>query len=133
MASNSTFTVADGASTPVSFTFTPQGIEGMIKASWQCLTESLVSGRKLLALIRGKKPTPKTRSIQVKMTLPFVADQVVNGVTTRVVVSYGSGFAQFTLPDDWTEQQCKDMRVMMANALGTAHVAAAIDRDEFPY
>lgn len=133
MATNSTFTVADGESTPVVFTFTPQGVEGMVKAVWQCLAEVLVSARRTVTLIRGKKPTPKTRSVQIKLVLPLAADQVVNGVTTRVTASFGSAFVQVVLPDSWTEQQCKNLRVMAANAMSSAHVAAAVDRDEMPF
>lgn len=130
MASTSAIAVADGESSPVTHTFSPTGANG-IESSWTNQVETLIDGRESILLKKARNRTMRTPSLHMKA--PFVVTEVLNGVNVKKIQDYGTAKTVYTFPVSWTPQQCKNLRVMHANAQLNAHVVALVENDESPW
>jgi len=120
-----TLTIKDGASTPVDHVFNPVGQtggtmkfksnSGTVLASREELTVSLREGQGNVA--------PK---VSLKLTLPV--EQVVDGQPT--VTRQYLGGVDFVIAPGGTAEERKARRVLLANALLNADIAATIDNVE---
>lgn len=129
MAANAAFTVVDGAVSPGSHVFSPAGVVGMSSAVYHNFAEVLLAGREVLTISNGGKA--KLRRVGLGARFPVVGDAVVDGITTRKVLSFGTFSLVENLPAEWTEALCKQYRVLFLNAaLGLPYVNLA-DKNEF--
>lgn len=112
--------VNDRAATPVAHTFTPQGIEGNSAA----LVESTgvpIGDRRFVFNWSQTSGTGRYKRT-LRLTVPVVQTQTINGVSTPVVVR--TAYAEFTCTFDSTstEQERKDAVGMLADALAASKV-----------
>lgn len=109
--------VADQAATPVNHTFTPAGIQGNVAT----LVESTgvpVGDNKVT--IGWSTTSSGRRKSSIKLVLPIVQTQTINGVSTPVVVRVAYGNIEFAFDQTSTEQERKDAVAMARNALAQA-------------
>lgn len=124
-----TITVNDGAASPAQHNYSPQTTDGR---SAMLLNRSAAIPRgyeKLETEVRLAQSATGANKVSLKLTLPVV--QAVNGVNT--VVRQSQVEATFYLSQDSTSQERKDARVLLANLLAHASVAAMIENVEPQY
>lgn len=127
MADNANIVINDGV--PAAHTFTPIKILDGSVATYQNKTASIVSGRETLKI--GLKTGALIRATDLNLKVPRTITEVLNGVNVSRVADYATCKATVLVPVDWTVAQCKDARVLLANALLNAIVASASDEAEF--
>lgn len=108
----------DQAATPASHTFNPRdiidGVGSLVETTGVPLGNSIVT-----VSSKQSKTTAKWKSI-VKIVVPVVATQVVNGVSTPVVVRTAYAELTFTFEPTSTAQERKDIVAFARNSLATA-------------
>jgi hypothetical protein len=109
-------TIADGASTPVNHTFTPQSVDGG-KAQFFDKVSGIPAGySRLDHEVRMAKSTTGAHSVLLGYLFPVMA--TVNGVATRVRVS--SAQVRLNYAQDSTDQERKDVVAYVINSLSNA-------------
>jgi len=108
----------DRAATPVSHTFTPRdivsGVGTVIESSGVPIGNSRVSVSLSQVASSGRYKAT------VKIARPVVATQVINGVSTPVIVRTAYADLTFTFESSSSEQERTDLVGMLADALGTS-------------
>lgn len=106
--------LTDRAATPVNHTFVPRDIVGAVAT----LTEStgVPIGDNRFSMSLNRTNTGRTK-VSVKLAVPIVQDQTINGITSPTVVR--TGYAELTLSFDntSTEQERKNVVGMFQSAL----------------
>lgn len=129
MADNAIISANDGQSTPVSHSFSPIKILDGSVAQYDNRAESFQLGRETLQLRCKSSKTIRTTGIDLRM--PRVVEETVNGVAVKRVVDFGSFRGEVLVPLTWTPAQAKNLRVLGANLLLHAVLAAMADDGEF--
>ena len=106
----------DRETTPVSHAFTPldisNGVGTVIRSS------GVPVGNETLT-ISNRKANGKYRCKMV-LAVPVVQNQVINGITTPLVVRKAIGEVNFTFDEQSTTQERKNLVGMLADALGVS-------------
>lgn len=129
MASNTTISIADGASTPVTHVFSPQWVKDGNSAMYQNLAETMVGGRETASL--SYVHSAKVRRVKGGLRLPRVQAETINGLTVRSVADFGQLNVDLIIPNGWSAADAKNLRVLGSNYLLNAIVAALVESDEF--
>lgn len=118
----STFAINDGATTPVSVTYSPE----VISANLVTLFDRRLDGRdkqpSLVHAWSAPSQNRKTYRQSTKGAYPMVRN--VNGVD--VVTNTGRGEVSFVVPDDMTTQERKHLFAMIVNAASHALFKAGV-------
>jgi len=121
--------INDGESTPVAHVFTPVNTEGG-KALLENRNTTVAAGSETLTVEVRRIPGSTTSDqVHLELTLPSVA--TVNGVAQ--VVRSQKAKLSFYVSKQGSQQERKNQRVLLANALQNASIAAAIDNIEWLY
>jgi hypothetical protein len=107
----------DQAATPASHTFVPRDIIDGVGAVIE--TTGVPIGNSTLTVSSKQSKTTGKWKVIVKIVVPVVATQVINGVSTPVVAR--TAFAELTLNFESTStlQERKDIVAFMRNSLAT--------------
>jgi hypothetical protein len=123
--------IADGAATPVTHTFTPAGIVGVV-ATWK---ERIAVGiAKFFPYITGqlKEPTGGSQVYRVKFSI--VQPKSVTGTDGVVKEDYrNSANIEYIFNERATEQERKDLRVLVGNSQLNATIISMIEKLEPAY
>lgn len=123
--------IADGAATPVTHTYTPAGITGVV-ATWK---ERLGVGiAKFFPYITGqlKEPTGGSQVYRVKFSI--VQPRSVTGTDGVVKEDYrNSANIEYIFNERATEQERKDLRVLVGNLQLNATVVTMVEKLEPGY
>lgn len=128
MPSPTTITVADGKATPVNHSFQPLGTQNGIASFAEPSSDGSLTKRN--QLVYTQKLPSKGRSTvleRTEMILPYVVTETVNGVSREVVHSNVRVVIEIVSHPEVPKAFVKDARVMNANLLTNATVAAAMD------
>lgn len=120
--------INDGATTPVAHVFAPVTTDGYLAT----LKERVGVPVGYPALTASVRPPAKGSEVykeQIRLSLPVTA--VVNGVTAVDYVNYGT--IELSMNERSTEQNRKDLRVMLSNALQNAVFVTMIEKLEPVY
>lgn len=109
--------LTDRASTPVAHTFTPRDIDAngvgvVVESSGVPIGENRLT-------VSVKKRTTKFEC-QVRLTLPVVVTETVNGIASPVIVRTAQANLTVFFDEKSTEQERKDAIGMLASALETS-------------
>lgn len=110
--------LTDRASTPVAHTFVPRDIVSGVGTVIET-TGVPVGNSRLSVSLRQTSGNGRYRA-DVKLSVPIVADQVVNGVTTPVVQRTAYADLSFTFDPTSTEQERNNFVGMLASSLATS-------------
>lgn len=105
----------DRAATPVDHTFTPLEVKGGVATVVE--TAGVPIGDKRFSVSLSKTPQNNRYKTTIKMVVPVVADETVNGVTRPTVVRTSYVDATFTFDNTSTLQERKDVVGMFASSL----------------
>lgn len=125
-----TLVLTDGAATPANHSFAPRdttnGVSTLIESTGVPVGDKRLS----FALNRTQNGRVKTT---IKLAIPVLQDQVVNGISRPSVVR--AGFADVTLSFDQTSstQERKDVLAMLASALQNEFTKAIAADLQSPY
>lgn len=109
--------VTDRASTPVTHTLLPIGEkDGVATVAVADATGALITEKRLSI---GQRRTGDRIRTTIKFKVPVVATEVVNGVSSPVVIREAFVDATFTFSTSSTEQERNDVVGMFASALQT--------------
>lgn len=120
-----TFSVADGASTPVTHALQPETdspatwVDSDAAKLYKHLQSSLVITRKKAQSASG------INRVKVTLHVPIGGDGVT--VPANEVSRFGSATVEFLLPAKGTKQERKDIRVLLMNALANAQLIDMVD------
>jgi predicted GNAT family acetyltransferase len=112
----------DGQASPVNHTFVSSGVDGKGVATWLEKTSTLLAGffRLTTSARLPSKPGDPVR-YQMKLVIPTVAAETVNGVTYQKVIRSCLFDGTFVLPADSSLQERKDFVAYVGgNIAGTA-------------
>jgi len=142
MVARANMAMADGETSPVTHTFTPNGdvANGVLK--YRNLNASVPAASETLTIlvadttsqpqdysVPGKKVSP--RKVEVRLKLPVTYVDSVSGLT--LVDFVNEGIVQFLIHPRSTEQQAENLRVLTANSLTAANsnqVLYGVDKGE---
>lgn len=113
--------LTDRASTPVAHTFTPQDVVANVGTVVESTGVPVGNNQFSISL---KKPGASGSRFKatIKLALPTVATQVINGVSTPVVVRTAYADLTFTFDATSTLQERKDIVGMLMSALDPSKV-----------
>lgn len=137
MAQQSTITINDGKSTPVSHAFYPvstnpagyrEAVSGVAQAG---------QGKLACSVTLSEKPAGMNR-VRVKLELPVLETAAANGSFNGYIAGPGVAYtltADLTmiLPNRSNEAERKDLRTLLMNALQNAQIMDAADKLQPPY
>lgn len=103
--------------TPVVHTFTPSDITGNVASVVESTGVPIGNSRVTLSLTRTA--ANKYKSV-LKLTVPIVQTQTINGIALPTVVRTAYGELSFTFDQSSTELERNNVVGMMADALGTS-------------
>lgn len=104
----------DRASPAVDHTFTPRAINGTVGEVVESTGVPVGDGRATIGLRRT--PTGKYKA-ELRLAIPVVQTQTINGVSSPVVVRTAFANLDFTFDSTSTEAERNNIVGMMANAL----------------
>ncbi len=107
----------DRAATPVNHTFTPQGFPNGVATLVESTGVPLADKRLTIAV---SKTTQGRRKVTLKVVVPVVQDQVINGITSPVIVRTGYADVAFSFDASSSEQERKDLVSFVYEALSSA-------------
>jgi hypothetical protein len=107
----------DRKATPVAHTFTPRDIVSGVGTVIE--TTGVPVGNSRLSVSLSQTASSGRYKATVKLAVPVVATQVVNGVSTPVVQRTAYADLQFTFDATSSEAERNDIVGMLADALGT--------------
>lgn len=115
-------TINDGATTPAAHTFSPSGSPDG-SGAWPFRDNNaggIPVGENLLTVASSLNGR---RKVSVRFSLPQIADQEVNGVTSKVVTRVARASLVFDFAIDSTTQERKDAVAFVRNLLATSQTA----------
>lgn len=107
----------DGAATPANHTFAPRDIVSGVATVIESTGVPVGDRRLSFALNRTQNGRVK---VTMKMAIPVMQDQVVNGVSKPTVVRVAYSDITFSFDQTSSTQERKDVLALMASALGDA-------------
>jgi len=111
--------LTDRQATPVSHTFVPTNIDA--QGVGTCSESSGVPiGENKLSV--SHKVSGKKHKCEVRLAVPIVQNQTINGITSPVVVRTGSAFLTFIFDESSSEQERKDIVGMLQSSLDATKV-----------
>jgi hypothetical protein len=121
MPSLASLVLTDRATTPVAHTFTPNAIKNDVAV----LSESsgVPVGDKQLTI--GWRKSPTRRRASLKLALPVVQTQTINGISTPVVVRTAYANVEFNFDATSSTQERNDCVGMLYTALATSQTLIA--------
>lgn len=108
--------LTDRATTPVNHTYTPSDITNGVGTVIESTGVPVGDNRLTIAL---KKSADRCKP-ELRITLPVVQNQVVNGITTPVVVRTAYCNVSFSFDNTSTTQERKDCVGLIATALASS-------------
>lgn len=133
--------INDAEATPVAHTFEPAKTTADY-AFWEDRDVGIYIGNKKLTL-QLTRPSGngnvgnRNLRLMVKLDIPrmeVLSNSTVSGIAPAPTVAYRStAEIMFTLPERSTAQERKNLRSMLAQALGNSQIADAIDKLSVPY
>lgn len=108
--------LTDRAATPVNHTFTPADINGGVGLTVESSGVPVGDSRFTIGL---KKTADKCKP-ELRLTVPVVQTQTVNGISTPVVVRTAYATISFNFDATSTTQERKDLVGMMQSALDSS-------------
>jgi len=128
----------DGASTPVSHTFSPVKIDAAGVAHFAERTGGIGVGFATATLsVRAPSKTSRNYKVVAKMVVPTletITGPTVNGITPPPTKAYDCmATIEFVLPDRSTAQERKNLRAMFKNMIGQSPMIDAIESLENIY
>lgn len=111
--------INDRKATPVAHTYTPRDIVANVGTVVEAGTVPI--GNNSLSVSLRKTPQGKYKG-ELRMVSPIVQTQIINGVSTPVVVRTSYVNLECTFDSTSTEDERKDAIGLMANALGASVV-----------
>lgn len=106
--------------TPVSHTFTPRGKEGMDGGRVVAAGASALADR--LFTIEPRVTPGGRRKVAIRLVIPVVQTQTINGVSSFVVVRTARAMAEFDFANDTTEQERRDIVGMLQSSFDSSKV-----------
>jgi hypothetical protein len=133
MPSNAPIAIFDGATTPVSHSFSPKAINGNI-ASFQEILSGVPIGYPVLT-VSNREPVKGSAGVY-RVTMKLVVPKVitttdVSGKTVTSVDYSNSAEITLLLSERSSTQERKNIRVLASNLLMNASPAAVVDNLEF--
>lgn len=111
-------------------TFLPHEITSQNVARLRTNAETVIGAEELSVQARD---AVNNRRVTVKVTLPVVQNEVINGITTPKVVRQQIATVELSLPKTSIKGDRTRARNLIANALSNALIAAVIDSNESLY
>lgn len=111
--------LTDRAATPVAHTFAPRDIQSGVGAVVESSGVPVGDSRYTISL---RQTASKKYVGTVKLSVPVVQNQTVNGVTSPTVVRTAYAEATFTFDATSTEQERKDLVGMFASGFDASKV-----------
>lgn len=111
-------------------TFLPHEITSQNVARLRTNAETVIGTEELSVQARD---AVSNRRVTVKVTLPVVQNEVINGITTPKVVRQQIATVELSLPKTSLKNDRKRARSLIASALSNALIAAVIDSNESLY
>lgn len=128
MPKQNTITINDGKSTPVAHAFQALGAsDGVAKWAEPSADGSLTKRNQMQFTQKLPGKGRSTVLEEIEMVLPYVVTEVVNGVSREIVHSNVRVITQVVSHPEVPKAFVKDARVLNANLLINADVAAAMD------
>lgn len=117
MSARTNLVINDRAATPVAHTFSPDGTDanGVHMFSEKTATPA---GNPRVGIRLGKKANRYEPSVQI--VVPITQTQVINGVSSPVIVRTARARLDFTFDALSTDQERKDIVAFMANTLAAS-------------
>lgn len=117
MSARGNLVINDRAATPVAHTYTPDGDDANGVHLYSEKTTVPIGNPKFTAALKksGTKYKPS-----LKLAIPVVQSQVINGVTSPVIVRTAYANVEFTFDGLSSEQERADCVGLLANALGAS-------------
>lgn len=109
--------ITDRATTPVNHTFVPLDIQGNVGALIESTGVPIGNNKFTIGL--SKTAQGRYRAT-MNLTVPIVANEVINGVSRPTVVRTGYAQCVFTFDETSTEQERNDVVGLIASALGVS-------------
>jgi hypothetical protein len=141
MVARANIAVADGETSPVTHTFTPNGdVNGVLEFRNLNATTPAASETITLNVAKSNSPTSEfsipgkkvgPRKIELRLKMPSTYTDAVSGLT--LVDFVNEGIVQFLLHPRTTEQQAENIRKMLAATLTETNgnqVLYAVDKGE---
>lgn len=116
MSARANLVINDRAATPVAHTYSPDGSNAGVHL-WSEKTSVPVGNPRFTARLAKSKDKYKPT---VRLVLPVVQTQVINGVSSPVVVRTAYAEVNFTFDGVSTDQERKDCVGLMVSALAAA-------------
>jgi hypothetical protein len=136
MAQIASIAILDGATTPVTHTFTPIATQPVPNYREAIPSLALV-GQGRIAIENRTAASASLQKVTVRLELPALetaSGQNAEGYTAAPKVAYTNSVrVDLILPARGTVQQRKDLRIMLSNLLKDAQVIDAIDNLAQPY
>lgn len=134
MPANAQFTINDGATTPVAHVFSPTSIDAQGVALWNERNGTVLIGQNQVTYsvrAQGANGAGPTSKITIKLKKPKVVIATgSNGVQNTLVDYTDLATVEFVVSNKGTQQERKDLRVLVANLLQHATFVAAIESPE---
>lgn len=111
-------------------TFLPHEITSQNVARLRTNAETVIGAEELSVQARD---AVNNRRVTVKVTLPVVQNEVINGITTPKVVRQQIATVELSLPKTSIKGDRTRARNLIASALSNALIAAVIDSNESLY
>ena len=111
-------------------TFLPHEITSQNVARLRTTAETVIGAEELSVQARD---AVSNRRVTLKVTLPVVQNEVINGITTPKVVRQQIATVELSLPKTSVKGDRKRARNLIASALSNALIAAVIDSNESLY
>lgn len=111
-------------------TFLPHEITSQNVARLRTNAETVIGAEELSVQARD---AVNNRRVTVKVTLPVVQNEVINGIATPKVVRQQIATVELSLPKTSIKGDRKRARSLIASALSNALIAAVIDSNESLY
>lgn len=111
-------------------TFLPHEITSQNVARLRTTAETVIGAEELSVQARD---AVSNRRVTLKVTLPVVQNEVINGITTPKVVRQQIATVELSLPKTSIKADRIRTRNLIASALSNALIAAVIDSNESLY
>lgn len=114
-----TTVLKDRATTPVDHTFTPESVKDGVGSVIE--TSGVPIGNSRLSVSSRKLPSGKYKA-EVRLAVPTVATETINGVANPKILREAYASATFTFDQSSTEAERNNVVGMFADAFGTGKV-----------
>ena len=111
-------------------TYSPYEIDAAGVARLRTVSDTVIGASELS--VSGRTATANRRVV-VKLQIPTVQNEVVNGISIPKVVRVEIGKVELSLPITSTKAERKAIRLQLAGSLTNVLIAAVIDENENLY